>query len=573
MTAKTIMRKSNFQTSNPIIPLEENTTYSNHIDYKQQIKDLTKHMLNIGMNIEPLPKVIFKHEDKSNAKDFFGKTAYYTPATKEIILYTEGRHPKDVVRSFAHEMIHHIQNLEDRLGNLNTTNTTNNDELGKIEQEAYSRGNMVFRNWTDSIDGEITTDIEEGGSLIPIDIKKSKKDPFGINAYALELSRGLEEAFLNEGKYDSLITKLAGWTLNSWKSEFEDGSSKGYFELEIGPGKEFDYPHLDFIYKAGAKFVDFSDIKGVARPLNSEIAIVYYIDAEELPRMWEQISMSLRNTIRHEIEHLMQSGPNTKSGKEMSPDYETRRELKTGKKKWWKIWRKTLGTPEYYKLEKEVDANLQGLYLQAKKSKTPLKTIIDNYVKYELNLSIEDQEEIKSIWRERAPKLNIPIFENERTEKYTIYSDMDGVIADFDTRFKEFSDGVEPSVYVDKFGLEKFWDLIDKQVGVRFWTGIKWMSDGKELWNYIKKYNPKLLSSPSRENESRLGKRVWAKRFMPGTKVILAYAHNKKNYADGNSILIDDRLKNIEQWRKAGGIGIHHTDTTSTIDKLNKLGL
>ena len=71
---------------------------------------------------------------------------------------------------------------------------------------------MLFRNWTDSIDGEITTDIEEGGSLIPIKIKKPKPDPFGINAYAAELARGLEEAFLNEGKYDSLITKLAAFS-------------------------------------------------------------------------------------------------------------------------------------------------------------------------------------------------------------------------------------------------------------------------------------------------------------------------------------------------------------------------
>ena len=85
--------------------LNENTTYANYIDYKQQIKDLTKHMLNMGVNIEPLPKIIFKHEDKSNAKDFFGKTAYYNPNTQEVVLYTEGRHPKDVVRSFDHEMI------------------------------------------------------------------------------------------------------------------------------------------------------------------------------------------------------------------------------------------------------------------------------------------------------------------------------------------------------------------------------------------------------------------------------------------------------------------------------------
>ena len=99
------------------------------------------------------------------------------------------------------------------------------------------------------------------------------------------------------------------------------------------------------------------------------------------------------------------------------------------------------------------------------------------------------------------------------------------------------------------------------------------MPDGKEYWDYIKKYNPKLLSSPSKENESRLGKRIWAKRKMPGTKVILAYSYNKKNYADGNSILIDDMKKNIDQWRAAGGIGILHTDAASTIAQLKKLGL
>ena len=132
-------------------PLNENATYSSKIDYKQQIKDLTKHMLDKGMNIQPLPKVIFKHGDQENASQFLGKTAYYSPDTQEIVLYTEGRHPKDIVRSFAHEMIHHIQNLEDRLGGINTTNTQEDDNLNDIEREAYTKGNMTFRNWTDSL--------------------------------------------------------------------------------------------------------------------------------------------------------------------------------------------------------------------------------------------------------------------------------------------------------------------------------------------------------------------------------------------------------------------------------------
>ena len=91
--------------------------------------------------------------------------------------------------------------------------------------------------------------------------------------------------------------------------------------------------------------------------------------------------------------------------------------------------------------------------------------------------------------------------------------------------------------------------------------------------NYIKNYNPTLLSSPSRSNSSRMGKRIWRKRNLPSTKLVLAQAAKKQNYANPNSILIDDRESNIDQWVKAGGIGILHTDTTSTINKLKELGL
>ena len=56
--------------------LNENASYSQHIDVKQKIKELTQHMLDKGMNIKPLPKVIFKHGNAKNAKEFLGKTAY-----------------------------------------------------------------------------------------------------------------------------------------------------------------------------------------------------------------------------------------------------------------------------------------------------------------------------------------------------------------------------------------------------------------------------------------------------------------------------------------------------------------
>jgi hypothetical protein len=96
-----------------------------------------------------------------NAENFLGKTAYYDPQKKMIVLYTYGRHPKDIVHSFSHEMIHHMQNLEGRIGNGNikTTNTNEDDYLKKIEAEANLKGTMTFRNWTDSIkeDGQKTS--------------------------------------------------------------------------------------------------------------------------------------------------------------------------------------------------------------------------------------------------------------------------------------------------------------------------------------------------------------------------------------------------------------------------------
>jgi hypothetical protein len=121
----------------------------NNYDFGNHFADLLEYMIREGLTVQPLPEVKIRR-DIAEAENFFGKTAYYNPGDKEIVLYAAGRHPKDVTRSFAHEMIHHMQNLEGRLGNRGTTDTTADKELAALEEEAYLKGNMIFRNWEDS---------------------------------------------------------------------------------------------------------------------------------------------------------------------------------------------------------------------------------------------------------------------------------------------------------------------------------------------------------------------------------------------------------------------------------------
>jgi hypothetical protein len=120
-------------------------------DFTQALASITKYYVDNGYNVKPLPKVKIISNDSNNASNLLGKTAYYNPADKSITLFTFGRHPKDILRSFSHEMIHHIQNLENRLTNITTTNTTEDDYLSQLEQEAYLKGNMAFRNWEDKL--------------------------------------------------------------------------------------------------------------------------------------------------------------------------------------------------------------------------------------------------------------------------------------------------------------------------------------------------------------------------------------------------------------------------------------
>ena len=131
----------------------KNKTDNSDFDFTPYMGSILEYMIDEGLNITPLPEVKIR-KDVTEASDFFGRTAYYDPSINEIVLYTQGRHPKDIMISFVHEMIHHIQNIEGRLVDVNTSNTNEDEHLLELEKEAYLRGNITFRNWEDKIKNE-----------------------------------------------------------------------------------------------------------------------------------------------------------------------------------------------------------------------------------------------------------------------------------------------------------------------------------------------------------------------------------------------------------------------------------
>ena len=103
-------------------------------------------------DIQQAPK-LFLREDEKNANMLFGRTAYYQPETQTIVVYTTNRHPKDILRSYCHELIHHVQNERGDLKMSDSTSPTyaqDDDHLRKMEMEAYLKGNLLLRDFEDN---------------------------------------------------------------------------------------------------------------------------------------------------------------------------------------------------------------------------------------------------------------------------------------------------------------------------------------------------------------------------------------------------------------------------------------
>jgi predicted ABC-type ATPase len=91
------------------------------------------------LGIDEKPTIQYKEDGKEGHQPSF---ASYSPGDKVVSILTKNRHPMDVFRSVAHELVHHKQNLDGRLGkNIAKEGATGS----KIENEANSEAGKVMR--------------------------------------------------------------------------------------------------------------------------------------------------------------------------------------------------------------------------------------------------------------------------------------------------------------------------------------------------------------------------------------------------------------------------------------------
>jgi Zn-dependent peptidase ImmA (M78 family) len=121
-------------------------------DLKDMIRKFVPHAKNVLGYDKPV-KIILRHDPK-NADILLGRTAYYSPSEYKIVIYTTNRHPKDCIRSLAHELVHHTQNCRGEFDNVGPAvegYMLKDKHLRKMEEEAYLEGNCLMRIWEDTL--------------------------------------------------------------------------------------------------------------------------------------------------------------------------------------------------------------------------------------------------------------------------------------------------------------------------------------------------------------------------------------------------------------------------------------
>lgn len=175
--------------------MKERRNPTDDFDFATPMKSIARFMKENGLNVYPYPKVKLNWDEQDG---IFIKTGYYLPDEMEIVVFCKDRHPKDILRTFSHEMIHHSQNLDGK--NLEFSpedDVKGNKRLEEIESEAYLKGNIFFRKWTEYMKGR-KPHLNESISFEEV-------NPDDVDLSSFELKNRLNPKFWKDGKLDSRV--------------------------------------------------------------------------------------------------------------------------------------------------------------------------------------------------------------------------------------------------------------------------------------------------------------------------------------------------------------------------------
>jgi hypothetical protein len=158
------------------------------------------------------------------------------------------------------------------------------------------------------------------------------------------------------------------------------------------------------------------------------------------------------------------------------------------------------------------------------------------------------------------------------TSPYTVALDVDGVLADFEAKVKDVF-GKD----ISEINTRKLWAGVvkyDREVEP-FFENLPVMDDAYELIRFVDNNFSKwflLTASGYVPKNVEEQKRRWAAKVISPKvdAVVVRKSTDKAQYATPTTILVDDRMKSIEPWRQAGGIGILHTSAKDTIAQLQQ---
>ena len=181
----------------------------NGFDFEKYFKEIGDYMEDNGLHVKPFPSVELNRDEQDG---LFIKTGHYEPDNEKVVLFVFDRHPKDILRSFAHEMVHHAQNLRgDDLGFSGDDDVKDNKRLEKLESEAYLKGNIFFRKWTEearkkSLNESVNRKEEKIIRSTVDEMMKSGELPKDYNGHSVEMAEHYGRVFQKAigKKYDEI---------------------------------------------------------------------------------------------------------------------------------------------------------------------------------------------------------------------------------------------------------------------------------------------------------------------------------------------------------------------------------